>query len=227
MRGGVAIADCDSKAHARTEKIISSTDGLDRPSKLGRFTFGETQDVVAHFLKQQGLSPKDVVFDKNTEMGGDPGLERVIMAGAYIGVFGEEFFFVKLNVQGARDISDLRVLDLTGDGRMSIVVKTIERAGSGSRQILHVFRLVGSGIRRTFAAEIGKQEGGRSLRSKVSFPRHRKKTDILIEAGAANGWNADTYREAPASDVIPILLPWEEKKKARYRFAGDEFEEVK
>jgi hypothetical protein len=226
-RGGIAVADCDSKVHAKTEKIISTADGHGKASQLGRFTFGETVDALAHFLKSMGLSPRDVVFDKTYEMGGDPGLERVVLAGTYIAIMGEEYHYVKLNVKAASDISDFQVLNLTGDGKHSIVVKTIERAGGGARQILHVFKLVGAGIQRPFAIEIAKQQGSNKLVSRVSYVRHKKKTDIVIEAGRPEGWNAQNYREAPADDVVPILLPWSDKTRARYRFTGDEYEEIK
>jgi hypothetical protein len=227
IRGGVALADCDSKLHAKTEKIMSSADGHQRVSQLGRFTFGETQDAVAHFLKQQGLTQRDVVFDKSAEMGGDPGLERVVVAGQFLAIFGEEYHFVKLNVQSVRDITEFRLVDLTGDGRYAMIVKTIERAASGARQILHVFKLIGAGIQRPFAIEVAKESGGNKLVSRVSFVKHKKQTDIVVEAGKPEGWNEKNYQEQAADDVIPILLPWSDKPKARYRFRGDEFEEVK
>jgi hypothetical protein len=227
MRGAVAVADCDSKLHLKTEKIMSTADGLTKASQLGRFTFGETQDALAHFLKQQGLTPRDVVFDKPAEMGGDPGLERVVVAGQYLAVFGEEYHFVKLNVKNARDISDFRLVDLAGDGRYAMVVKTIERGGGGARQILHVFKLAGASIQRPFATEVAKEQGGNKLVSRVTFVKHKRKTDIVVEAGRPEGWTKDNYQEQPADDVIPILLPWSEKTKTRYRFKGDEYEEVK
>jgi hypothetical protein len=227
IRGAIAVADCDSKVHGRTEKIISTADGHARATQLGRFTFGESVDALAHFLKQMGLSQRDVVFDKVIEMGGDPGLERVVLAGTYIAILGEEYHYVKLNVRSAGDISDFQVLNLTGDGRHSVVVKTIERSGGGARQILHVFKLVGAGIQRPLATEIAKQQGPNKLVSRVSYVRHKKKIDVVVEAGRPEGWNAQNYREAPADDVVPILLPWSEKTKARYRFTGDEYEEIK
>jgi hypothetical protein len=227
LRGGVAVADCDSKVHAKTEKIISSSNGHQNANQLGRFTFGETQDVVAHFLKQQGLTARDVVFDKSVEMGGDPGLERVVVAGQYLAVFGEEYYFVKLNVKSVRDISDFRLVDLAGDGKHAMVVKTIERAGNGARQILHVFKLVGAGIQRPFAAEVAKESGPNKLVSRVTFVKWKRHTDIVIEAGKPTGWNQQNYQEQAADDVIPILLPWGERPKVRYRFKGDQFEEVR
>jgi hypothetical protein len=226
-RGAIAVADCDSKVTGKTEKIMSTADALGKASQLGRFVFGETVDALAHFLKQMGLTKSDVKFDRTVEMGGDPGQERVVLAGTYIAVMGEEYHFVKLNVKSVSDISDLQVLNLTGDGKHSIVVKTIERGGGGARQILHVFKLVGAGIQRPFAIEVAKQQGANKLVSRVSYVRHKKKTDILVEAGKAEGWTKDNYREAPADDVVPILLPWGEKAKARFRFTGDEYEELK
>ena len=38
-----------------------------------------------------------------------------------------------------------------------------------------------------------------------------------------HGFTAESYKESPAEDVIPILLPWGDDRKARYQFRGDEY----
>jgi len=50
--------------------------------------------------------------------------------------------------------------------------------------------------------------------------RSEKGYDILVEVDAVHGWNESTYRERPASDAKPILLPWKQAS-AVYYFDGD------
>ena len=97
-----------------------------------------------------------------------------------------------------------------------------ERGGGGERVVLAAFRPGNGGMRRVFAAEIGKRtaEGGR-LQSKVDLKRRGKATDIILSAQPAHGLTAETYKEAPAEDVVPILLPWATPKKAIYTFDGE------
>jgi hypothetical protein len=74
-----------------------------------------------------------------------------------------------------------------------------------------------------FAAEVAKSAGASHLDDKVSFARHGRATDIVIEAGSAVGFSQASYHESPAEDMVPILLPWGDDKKARYQFSGDEY----
>jgi hypothetical protein len=157
------------------------------------------------------------------DMGGDPGLERVVRVGKTVGVIGKEYLFFEIPVREVRDIRDFRVLDLAGDGRHSIVIKYIERGSGGSREVLGVWKIVGPNFRRTFATELAKQQGPKQIINRHQWIARGRAHDLVIETGDVRGFSADNYNEAPAEDMVPILLPWEGTKKQKFRFRGDEY----
>jgi hypothetical protein len=113
-------------------------------------------------------------------------------------------------------------MDLTGDGHETILVRYRERAGQTWRDLLVAYRPGAEGLQRSFAVEIGKGEGDKKLESRVSYAKRKKATDIVVEALPPVGYTEATYRESPAEDAVPILLPWKEKR-ARFQFRGDQY----
>ncbi|MGZ3427198.1 MAG: hypothetical protein ACXVCV_11150, partial [Polyangia bacterium] len=71
--------------------------------------------------------------------------------------------------------------------------------------------------------EVGKQTAAGRVDDKVSFVKRGRATDIVVDAGAAGGLSAATWRETPADDMIPVMLPWADDRHARYQFSGDEY----
>jgi hypothetical protein len=221
LRGTVAVADCDSKSPLKMDVMMSTGEG--RGGGSGAFVFAEGSDLLQAFLEQLHAKRTDVQFDKMADMGGDPGLERVVRVGKTVGVIGKEYLYFEIPVADVRDIRDFRVLDLAGDGKHSVVIKYIERGGGGSREVLGVWKIVGPNFRRTFAAELSKQQGGNQIVNRYQWIARGRAHDLVIEAGNAQGFSAENYKEAPAEDMVPILLPWEGPKKQKFRFRGDEY----
>src|SRR5262249_20579997 len=119
VRGSVAVADCDSKAPLRMDTLMSTGEG--KAGGAGAFVFSEGHELLDAFLENIHAKRSDIQFDKMADMGGDPGLERVVRVGKMVGVIGKEYLFFEIPAKEARDIRDFRVLDLAGDGRKSIV----------------------------------------------------------------------------------------------------------
>ena len=219
VRGAVAVADCDSRAPLKLDAIMSTSEGR-RP---GAFVLSEGSELLQAFLDHIGARRSDVVYNKLAQMGGDPGLERVVRVGKIVGVIGKEYLYFEIPVQDPHDIRDFRVVDLAGDGKHAVVVRYLERGSGGAREVLAVWKIVGPQFRRTFAAEVAKQRGTSRIENRYSLVPHGRGHDLVLEVGGANGFSPESYREAPADDMIPILLPWEGKRRARFRFRGDEY----
>jgi hypothetical protein len=208
------VSDCDSKAALKTERIVDTT---------GNLVFGEGQSNLDGFLKDRGLKPGDVFFDRPFGFGKREG-GRMVLAGRYAAaIAGDGFTFIELPVKDRKDLKDVRVVDLAGDGRDALVLRWVERSSAGARELVGAWRFDGESVHRTFVAEVGKQQGSNRIDNKVSFVRRGKATDILIEPGTAAGFTAATWRESPAEDAIPVMLPWGDDKKAQYQFRGDEY----
>ena len=208
------FADCDSKAALKTERSAA----LD-----GKIVFAESDASLDAFLKDRGLSRASVFFDKPMALGKKSGA-RAVLAGRYLAVVTDGFLFLELPFRDRRDLKDVRLVDLAGDGRDGLVMRYSEHGGAGTREVLAVYRPVGDEqLQRVFACELAKSAGASRVEDKLSFVRRGKATDLVVEAGAAVGFTQASYRESPAEDMIPILLPWGDERRARYQFSGDEY----
>src|SRR5262249_40995355 len=159
--------------------------------------------------EQLHLRRGDITFDAAGQIDGAPGLERVVAAGKYIGILGEGFAYIELPVSSPKDVLSVELADLEGDGRQSLVVRTVERGNGGSREVLAVSHVKDGQIGRLFAHEIGKQLGAARLANVWQLvPRRKGKgLDLVIKPGPVAGFTAETWREMPAGDMVPILLP--------------------
>jgi hypothetical protein len=210
----LVAADCDSKATSKTERTIDSS---------GAIVFAEGDAALDGFLKDRNLKKSDLWFDKGISLGGKSG-GRIVMAGRLLAFITDGYVFIELPAKQRADIKEARLVDLAGDGRQAILLRYVERGGGGTRDVLAAWRVVGdSEIRRVFAAEVAKQSAAGRVDDKVAFTRRGRATDIVIDAGAAPGLSAATWKETPADDMIPVMLPWADDRHARYQFLGDEY----
>src|SRR5262249_2290769 len=146
-------------------------------------------------------------------------------AGKYLAVVGDSYAYVELPVAGARDVLSVELADVSGAGRSSVVVRTVERGNGGSREVLSIWSFKGGQWARLFAHAIAKQRGRARLTDPGRLvPRGRGKRglDLVIKPGEVTGFTAETWNETPASDMAPILLPWGEKKEEVWHFDNDE-----
>ena len=209
-----AVADCDSKATLKTERTIDSS---------GSIVFAEGDAALDGFLKDRNLKRSDIWLDKGISLGGRAG-GRVVAAGRYLAFITDGYVFIELPIKQRSDVKDARVVDLAGDGRGAVVLRYVERGGGGSRDVLAAWRVVGdSEIRRVFAAEVAKATATGRIDDKVAFVKRGRATDVVIDAGTATGVSAATWRESPADDMLPLMLPWADDRHARYQFVGDEY----
>src|SRR5204863_275901 len=108
--------------------------------------------------RDRRLKPSDLRFDQIGRVL-PTGPARVVVAGRTVGVISDEYAYLELPAASAKDVIDVRLVDLAGDGHDAIVVRYRERAGEGSREVLAAYRMVDEGLRRTFGVEVGKSLG--------------------------------------------------------------------
>lgn len=213
-----AVADCDSKAQLKTERTLEAS---------GSLGFAEGDSALDAFLKDRGFKRSDIWFDKAVSLGKKQG-GRLVLAGRDLAILGDGFVYIELPIKSRADVKDARLVDLAGDGRQALALRYVERGDGGAREVLAIYRPASdSEIRRVFAAEVGKSTPAGHVEDKVAFVKRGRATDVVIDAGQAQGLNAATFAEAPAEDMIPILLPWSSDKHARYEFVGDEYKRSK
>jgi hypothetical protein len=143
-------------------------------------------------------------------------------------------------VASPTDVLKVELADLRGDGTLSIITELRQHGNGGSRDVVVIWQVTGNNsFERVLAFETRKARGDRVLVNRWSLAakgalrrtkRERQRTtkrrgghDLLIEVseGDVTGWDAQSFREAPAQDVRPILTPWSEQTSAVYYFAGN------
>lgn len=199
----------------------------------GRLDFAEAKEMYEQFLRDHRVKPQDIVIDELVDMDGEPGPERVLVAGRTVGVIGADYVFLKLPARRRGDLLSIRVVDLAGEGKHCVLAHYVELGNGGEREVVAVWNLLPDGsFARTWAHEVAKRMGEKRITNTWALaPRQvvkgkRKRTvpgfDIVVRAGEAVGWTAETWNEEPAEDLAPILLPWGPKKQAVWHFRGNE-----
>ncbi len=177
-----------------------------------RLMFEDADASYQKFLGDLGLASTPVRLDAMIDLGDGP--RRLIWAGKVVGVLSDGYAYIELPVDNPRDVLEVRAVPYAGAKSM-ILARTVEHGNGGSREILAFFRLDGTRFTRVFAHEMQKQIGERKLVNGWKLvPGSKKGTlDLVVTPGAAVGWTADTFHEATADDLVPIMLPWGEKKQ--------------
>lgn len=227
--GAVWVADSDSRAGLKVQTII----GTAPSAKQGQFSLGSAQADLASFLNDKKYTLAHVRMKQSADVVGDKRLEQVLLVGKTIAIIGEDlpggaYFYLDLPVAQAKDVQWLKLLDLNGDGKKELVSRYTEKNQYGRRDLIVVFRFNASNqFVRAFAHEVLKGQGQQSITNRVTFQPYRrgpkKGLDIIFDKPVAKGFTAANYQEEPATDCFPILLPWEDNLKQRFRFEGEEF----
>jgi len=178
------------------------------PEALAVLELEEGQSSLGDLLGELKLPASEVFFDKTTDIG--DGMGRVVMAGKYLAFCGKNYAYQEM-APARTDIKSVQLVDL-GDKRHAVALRTVERGSGGSRELLRVYALSSGRFQTLFAAEVTKEQGGRRLSTQVSFERRGAATAITLLPQPAVGFSEATYNETPAEDVIPILLPWQDKR---------------
>ncbi len=193
-----------------------------------------------------GTRPK---FDFEVNLDGDARPERVALVGRDVVVLGPGFkggtAYARLSLSqfaDEKDVSELTVRDVTGDGHAEILVRGVRRvtpaagqaappSASGDRvdvEALFVYRVSGGSIARVFAIETGREQGGKRVQGLVQFvpAKSGKGFDVDVRPGLAKGWTEKTYpwpQEQSGGSVEPLLLPWGKIASVRYAWNGTQF----
>lgn len=185
-----------------------------------------------------GAKPR---FDLEVHVDGDPKPERVALFGRDIVVLGPSFKggtgYARMSLTqftDDKDVGELTVRDLDGDGAAEIIVRGARHAkGPAGEDVsiegLFVYQVKGGSIARVFAIETGREMGKMRVQGLVQFiPAKRGRGfDVDARPGLAKGWTQKTYpwaqEPAGSGPVEPLLLPWGGVPNVRYSWNGSAF----
>ena len=216
LKLAIKVVDVDGPGAGKLS--YAETSPLDRPSQLSEVEFAEGQSSYGDLLKDLNVRASDVFFERNADIG--EGLGRLLMAGKFLAFSGKAYAYLEM-APSRSDIKDVQLIALEGD-KQAVAVRIAEHGNGGGREVLRIYRLAGGRFESLFAAEVAKEQGARRLSVQVSFVKKGKGTDIELTPQPAVGFSEASYGELPAEDMIPILLPWQDKK-TRYVWKSGKF----
>lgn len=182
-------------------------------------------------------------FDFVTDVAESPEMERVLVHGRDLVVFGKGFksglsyTYLTIGVKEPAHILAITTRDLVGDGHAEIIVHALLEAQASEslggelveRQALLIYKVVGESLQRIFAAETGRGLADNRVLGKVAFvPRETGRgIDIELRSHRALGWTKSSYPfpqdQHTAGGLEPLLLPWGSMTKRHYVFDGSAF----
>ncbi|HEY6881041.1 MAG TPA: hypothetical protein VI299_23610, partial [Polyangiales bacterium] len=230
-RGGLRFVDRDG---GKDQSVVRS-DAHERASELPPLALAiGQQDMLGSFLSDHDLIGVPPRFDFHDNVAGDERRERVVILGQYVVVFGpgfkngESYNYSVLPFAPDGGLRSAVLLDLTGDGRKELIASGRQSNPLGLREVWLVLELEDLGMKQLFGIETKKESKGGFLENTVSILPARGKELPRIEQkiGRALGLDATTYREDPATDLQPVLLPWGEVTARTFAFDGKKFSMV-
>jgi len=227
-RATVRLRDVDSEAHpeVESEPAFVATDAL-----VPLMPAGGASGVLEQFLASRGLGAARPSHTLRGDVSGDRQPERVFIVDRYVVVTGpgyaggRGYSFHQLAVSQPSDVRDAELRDLTGDGKSELVTVIRQRNDQGARDLWQVISFAGNDPRPIWAIEVRKQIGNGSVEARIRVLRGRggQAPEIEITAHRAQGLDRESYRETPADDAQPMLLPWGPIRSRRYRWSGSGF----
>jgi hypothetical protein len=194
------------------------------------------EQVYALFKKERAVSGV-ARYDLTGDVEGSSDVERVVLHERELGVFGKGYRkglgYASLQLSqfaAGADIREVRLEDLTGDGKSEVVVRGVVKAkastsagdGTVERELVFVYQVSADALKRVFAAEVGRSLGTSKLTG--TFAKGAAK-ELVLSSGSATGWTEKTYPFGAdaGGGIEPLLLPWPSAKKARYLWNGSAF----
>jgi hypothetical protein len=197
--------------------------------------------VYALYKNDRGVGRAKPRFDFVTDVVGDAQMERVLVHGKDIVVFGEGFregrsyTFINVGVKDSTDILHATARDLTGDGKAEILLRGVLRAKASKelggdtvdRYALFIYKVIDEKLVRIFGAETGRALGSQRILGAVAFEAAERGIAIELRAARAIGWSDKDYPfpedTLPAGGLEPLALPWGSLGTRRFSFKAGEF----
>jgi hypothetical protein len=236
--GGNTSSNAGSASHRADEGTPSG----EVPPKARPPTPDELMNQVYELYRaERGAKKLEPRFDFVTDVAADENVERVVVHGKDIVVFGKKFLqgtsyaYTTIGVEKPEDVLQVTTTDLTGDGHAEVVVYGVIRAQASkklggdvvTRHGLFIYRIMESGITRIFAAETGRAVGSDAVLGGVKFVPAGAAVRIELHPGRVVGWTQKSYPfpedRGPYGGLEPLLLPWTEQSPRNYGYVDGKF----
>lgn len=198
--------------------LATGTGDASSPSTLPSMPSDPEHALIVGLLEPRGLAASAPKIDLYADIAGDSMKERISVFDRFFTICGptyrggKQFFYKDLGGEALQ----LEARDLTGRGKDDILVRRRVTLPGGSVREWFEIWIVATGDEPTpvFAQEIAVTHGGNKLTNSV----HVTRNEIEIAVLPATGWDGATYKEAVATDVESILLPWGAVKSRTFKW---------
>ncbi len=231
-RVALRLIDVDSEARPEVESDLATT-RVD-PRALERLpavvASGGEAGMLARFLESRDLAGTHPRFDLRGDVAGDSRRERVVVVETYVVVMGEgyrdgeAFDFLELPIATGPDVRSAELRDITGDGKDELLLTLRQTNDLGARHLWQALSFATQRIAPLFGVEVRKEVGGGFVEDTLRVRPGRRGAALVEQiAGRTDGIDPRSYREATATGVQPILLPWGPVLARTFQWDGQHF----
>jgi hypothetical protein len=178
------------------------------PGDLPPLPTAAEQAVVDGLLAQKNLAGTAPKIDVFADVAGDERKERISVFGKFFTICGpgyrggRQFFWREVG----GELASFETRELTGRGKDDMIVRRRVASGGITHETLEVWTIAAGDEPTTiFAHEIAIVDGPGKRRVTNAVHVSAKEIDVSVEP--AVGWDASSFREAPAGEE-GILVPW-------------------
>lgn len=222
-----ALRYTDAVASGSVKAVIATGGG--QGQSMAPLLLEAEQGLYRDLLKAKGISETPDRFASG-DLTGDAADEILAVYGPYLTVLGsgyrggKEFFFQDLDLGESGKITRFDVQDMTGDGKVELVLGKRIGTKDAYREIVQILRTEnGDAPYVAFQHETAIVTKDGEIRNEVSLKKKGAKVDLVIEQGKVTGFDPATYAEPLPGDMDSALLPWQTMKSVTYEWDGKQF----
>lgn len=227
--GAIRLRDVDELAHPEVERepSLGTVDARNLGTMLPLRPAGGEAAVMETFLAAQGLAGSLPSHDFHEDVTGDARPERVAIVQRTLVVMGggaAGYTFLAIDVESPADLSEVRLQDLTADGKAELTFVARQRGAGGSRDVFEVVSFAGPSPAVVFGIETREEAPVGTVENRVRVERGRRGAAASIVVSTVEArFDPASWRMEPASDVEAVLLPWGPIRERTYRWDGTRF----
>jgi len=237
---GFTVARSERNPTATTAAVATAAVNTPAGNPTAPAALAADLDGVLRLFRQREGVPEGAAptHRASGDVAEDAFAEEVLVFGRTLVVLGQRFYggrsyySVALPLSEGDAVLDLRLADLTGDGKREVVLRvrravTTQLQGAAvpsQREMLLAYAVTGPRRGRVFGAEVARRVGDDAVVNEVAAVGPG---GVTLRSGAARGWSAATYpfHDAPPQGFFPLLLPWDAApRQVTYRWTGAAFE---
>jgi hypothetical protein len=139
---------------------------------------------------------------------------------------GQSYAFFALPYSVGGGLVSAELIDLTDDRRAELLTRVRQSNALGARVIASVLALNEDQIAPLLSLELKKETRAGFIENELGIDKKARPKLLSLTVGRWQGLSAENYREDPASDAVPILLPWGELEAQSYAWQDGKFARV-